>query len=462
MSPKRSSKGNALGTVFALILVFVLGGYYLISETDPLGLFTTAEPATATAQVEVAATKTLKPTKTPKPAAATVNPTETPVPTVQPSETTAPLAPTETVQTAPTETIQVATAAPLVVPTESKNWWQVYFVTPQRVRQAEEEKYGAEGLPPALLNGSITAALIAKIEAAEKTIHIASYETDILDVANALIRAHQRGVDVRWITDDEAGLEADTKPGHGQFAVLEKAGIEVIDDQRGALMHDKFWIFDSQTVWTGSTNITISGMFEQDNNVIVIESPELAAIYERQFAEMWAGKFNAKAPSTVAQQKLTIDGTEIQVLFSPEDKAISKLVPYLQGAKKSIRFMAFTFTQPLIGQAMIEAAKREVSVSGVFETTGADSQYGQMTPLACAKIPVRIDGNFAFLHHKVIIIDNRYVITGSLNFTDNADQSNNENVIILDNPAIAKLYTAEFERVWGVGKEQDPAKITCK
>jgi phosphatidylserine/phosphatidylglycerophosphate/cardiolipin synthase-like enzyme len=226
-------------------------------------------------------------------------------------------------------------------------------------------------------------------------------------------------------------------------------------------MHDKFWIFDRKTVWTGSTNITVSGMFEQDNNVIAINSPELAEIYERQFEEMWAGNFNSKSPSTVDQQKLTIDGTPIQVLFSPEDKAISQIVPYLQGAKKSIRFMAFTFTQPLIGEAMIEAAKRKVKVSGVFETVGADSEYGEMTPLACAKIPVRIDGNFAFLHHKVIIVDNRYVITGSLNFTDNADQSNNENVIIIDNTEIAKLYTAEFERVWGVGKEQDPAKINC-
>jgi len=337
----------------------------------------------------------------------------------------------------------------------------VFFVNSQRISTTDEIKY-AGGLPAAMYKGSITEQLIKHIDAAKKTIHIASFETDLTDVANALIRAKGRGVDVRWITDDDNGIAADTKPGRGQFALMKKAGIPIIDDQRGALMHDKFWLFDGKTVWTGSTNVTVSAMFEQNNNVIVIDSAALATIYESQFEDMWSGKFNAKSPSTVANQQLTIEGTKIQILFSPEDSAISKIIPYIQGAKKSINFMAFTFTQPDLGQAMLAAAKNGVALSGVFEATGADASFGQMTPLFCAKIPVRTDGNPAFMHHKVIVIDNRIVITGSLNFTDNADQNNNENVIIIDNPTIAKLYTAEFQRVWTAGKEPDPTKLKCK
>jgi phosphatidylserine/phosphatidylglycerophosphate/cardiolipin synthase-like enzyme len=124
--------------------------------------------------------------------------------------------------------------------------------------------------------------------------------------------------------------------------------------------------------------------------------------------------------------------------------------------------MAFTFTQDQLGQAMLEAFKNNVDVSGVFETTGSDSEYSQMTPLYCAKVPVRQDGNPAFLHHKVIIIDEHLVITGSLNFTDNADESNNENVIIIDNAEIAKLYLAEYQQVWETGHDPEPGKIKCK
>ena len=60
------------------------------------------------------------------------------------------------------------------------------------------------------------------------------------------------------------------------------------------------------------------------------------------------------------------------------------------------------------------------------------------------------------------IIDEHIVITGSLNFTDNADQQNNENVIIIDNADIARLYTQEFQRVWAAGHDPVAGKIKCK
>jgi phosphatidylserine/phosphatidylglycerophosphate/cardiolipin synthase-like enzyme len=59
-------------------------------------------------------------------------------------------------------------------------------------------------------------------------------------------------------------------------------------------------------------------------------------------------------------------------------------------------------------------------------------------------------------------VDNRYVITGSLNFSTNAEESNDENVIIIDNPDIATLYTQEFERDWAQGTDPDPSVINCK
>ena len=316
-------------------------------------------------------------------------------------------------------------------------------------------------IPAVDYQGSIAEKLVQHIDAAKASIHIASFETDLDDVAHALIRAKARGVDVRWITDDQFGTQADSKPGRGQFKLLKDAGVPVIDDGRGALMHDKFWIFDAQTVWTGSTNVTVSGMFEQNNNTIVVESPELAAIYERQFADMWAGHFNSKSPSTVDQQALTLDGTAILVLFSPEDKAINHLMPYVQAAQTSIDFLAFSYTQERLGAAMIERKNAGVDVRGVFETTGSTDASSQMPPLFCAHAPVRQDGNPAFMHDKVIIIDDHIVITGSLNFSDNADLQNDENVIVLDNAQLAELYTQEFQRVWAAGNDPDPAKMKC-
>ena len=63
---------------------------------------------------------------------------------------------------------------------------------------------------------------------------------------------------------------------------------------------------------------------------------------------------------------------------------------------------------------------------------------------------------------EVIVIDESTVITGSFNFTKSADQENDDNVLVIHNPELAKLYLQEFDRVWGQGKNPDATKITCK
>lgn len=331
-------------------------------------------------------------------------------------------------------------------------WWDVYFTDPVNLRD------------PNVIAGSVEEKLIRFIDSARTSIHIAAFEFDLTNVADALIAAKARGVDVRWVTDDEHGLGADDDPGHGQFAMLQSAGIEVRDDLgRSAFMHNKFWIFDRETVWTGSTNITRNGVYDQNNNVIVIRSPELAEVYEREFDEMWDGQFGARSPSTLADQAPVVNGTQILVIFTSEDSALENvIIPFVQGAQSSVYFMAFSFTDYPLADAMIQRRLRDLDVAGVFEAFGSTSESAEMRTLFCGDVPVRQDGNGGFLHHKVIIVDERYVITGSLNFSTRAETTNDENVIILDNPGIARLYVEEFERVWALGRDPDPVAMACE
>src|SRR5687768_5761133 len=256
----------------------------------------------------------------------------------------------------PTVVSPTATAtATAIIPTSvsaSGAWWEVYFADPLTINNPEDWQ------------GSIEGRLIEKINAAQTSIHIASFEFDLTPVAEALIAAKQRGVDVRWVTDDEHGLESDGEPGHGQFAMLENAGIEVRSDTRSALMHNKFWIFDNQIVWTGSTNITENGIFKQDNNTIVIQSPALAAIYEREFQEMWDGKFGPTSPSQLNEQTTLVNGSQVVVVFTSEDPALQQaIIPVVNSATQSIHFMAFSFTDFPLAEAMIQRSKNGVEVS---------------------------------------------------------------------------------------------------
>ncbi len=172
-------------------------------------------------------------------------------------------------------------------------------------------------------------------------------------------------------------------------------------------MHNKFWIFDQQTVWTGSMNVTINDVFRNNNNAIVLASPVLAAIYEREFTEMWDGKFGPTSPSTVDEQATTVDGTPVQVYFGAEDETISHLVPLIDNAQQQIRFMAFSFTADALGAAMLARAQAGVDVQGIFETRGSETEFSELPALFCAGVPVRQDGNPGTFHHKVFIIDRR-------------------------------------------------------
>ncbi len=337
------------------------------------------------------------------------------------------------------------------VPIPSMVWWEVYFTDPLAINDPNN---------PA---GSVEERLIGFINAAQVSIHIASFEFNLPRVADALIAAKARGVDVRWVTDDENGLGIDADPNRGQFTRLMAGGVEVKDDAgRSALMHNKFWIFDRQITWTGSTNVTVNGIYKQNNNVIVFHSPEIAIIYEREWEELWGGQLGRRAPSTMNNQWAILEGTPIQVIFSPEDGAVGNLIALLNDAQTSIRFLAFSFTDYPMAQAMIERAKAGVDVQGVFETFGSNGPRSELKTFWCAGLPVRQDGNGSFLHDKVIIIDNSIVVTGSLNFSSSADEDNEENVVIVDNPEVASLYLQEYEKLWSQGVDVTPGAFTCE
>lgn len=324
------------------------------------------------------------------------------------------------------------------------DWWEVLFTNP-----------GAG-------DNHVEDALIWYINKANTSIHIASFEFNLDEVADALIAAHERGVEVQWVTDDEHGLEADEEEGGGQFAMLENAGIEIVDDQRSALMHNKFWIFDEMVVWTGSTNVTRNGTMRNNNNVLVLKSRAAARIFEREFQEMWADNaFGPTSPSTVREQDLVIGGSTVSIRFGSEDEVATLLAELLGSAQSEIRFMAFSFTHDDMGGTILQRYNNNVDVAGIFETRGSETEFSEMPFLFCAGVPVRQDGNPGIMHHKVLIIDRRIVVTGSFNFSNNADESNDENVVIVENAQIASAYLDEFDRRWSEGKVPEETSLSC-
>jgi phosphatidylserine/phosphatidylglycerophosphate/cardiolipin synthase-like enzyme len=87
-------------------------------------------------------------------------------------------------------------------------------------------------------------------------------------------------------------------------------------------------------------------------------------------------------------------------------------------------------------------------VQGVFETRGSETEYSELGQMKQQNLDVWQDGNPYTLHHKVFIIDDKTVVLGSYNFSDNANEANDENLLVVHNAEIAAQYLAEFQRVY--------------
>jgi phosphatidylserine/phosphatidylglycerophosphate/cardiolipin synthase-like enzyme len=163
------------------------------------------------------------------------------------------------------------------------------------------------------------------------------------------------------------------------------------------------------------------------------------------------GEFGPRSADDTPNERLTIGGVQVENYFASEKELAPLIGDLVSQAQNEVRFMAFSFTHEDVGEAMIERAEAGVNVQGVFETTGSETEYSyypDMLDAGLGNLQVRQDGNNRLMHHKVIIIDGQTVIFGSFNFTGNANDSNDENVLIVHDPTFASFFVEEFNAVW--------------
>ena len=285
-------------------------------------------------------------------------------------------------------------------------------------------------------------ALAQAIREAKFSVNAALYDLNLWSIRDALIAAHRAGVQVNVIAETDNLDES-------EFQDLRDAGIAIVDDRRDGLMHNKFIIIDEMDVWTGSMNFTTSGAYRNDNNLIHIRSRRLAENYTLEFEEMFTQKmFGDDIIANTPHPAFTLSGTPIENYFSPDDGAVDAIIATLQNAEVSIYFLAFSFTSDPIADILIAQANAGVDVIGAFEQRQYKSNTGgEFDNLASAGLDVYLDGNPYSMHHKVFIVDEEIVITGSYNFSRSAEERNDENVLIIHSPYVAARYLEEFERV---------------
>lgn len=133
--------------------------------------------------------------------------------------------------------------------------------------------------------------------------------------------------------------------------------------------------------------------------------------------------------------------SKLDVCFTPPSGCSEKIIEEINNAKTTIYVQAYAFTSKSIADGLINAHLRGVKVSVILDRSNIASKgYSKFKDLKEAGIDITIDIVPGIAHNKIMIIDEKKVITGSFNFTDAANKRNSENVIIIEDKETVKQY----------------------
>ena len=417
---------------------------------------------------------------------------------------------------------------------------QVYF------NHSESSEYKEPYRQQTRLGDDLEKQIVNAITHAKSTVDVAVQELRLPKVAQALVDRQKAGVKVRiilentysrpWssLTSGEVGkLNKREQERYHEFRqfidinqdnqlslteinqrdaliILHNAKIPWLDDQAdgsagSSLMHHKFVIVDNRHVIITSANFTLSdtyGDFTNSNslgnanNLLQIDSPELASLFTEEFNIMWGDGPGGKPDSRFGLQKpmrspkqITLNQTTITVQFSPTSPTQSwnnssngLIGKTLDSATKSVDMALFVLSDQRLANILENRHQQSVQIRALIEPQFAYRPYSEaldmmgvalsnkckyeldnhpwQNPITTVGVPVLPKGDL--LHHKFGVIDSQTVITGSHNWSDAANNGNDETLVVIKNPIVAAHYVREFARLYAKVKPGLPPAIQEK
>jgi phosphatidylserine/phosphatidylglycerophosphate/cardiolipin synthase-like enzyme len=435
---------------------------------------------------------------------------------------------------------QVQSSSQLLEPLPQDPLIQVYF------NNSQSSKYTEAYRQKSRFGDDLEKQIVDTISQAKSTIDIAVQELRLPKVAQILAEKQKSGVKVRLILEHNysrpwssftsaeiANLEKREQERYQDFrkfvdinkdnqitsaeisqrdslAIVQDAQIPWIDDtadgSKGSrLMHHKFVVVDHRFVIITSANFTLSdtsGDFTNSsslgnaNNLLKVDSPELAKLITEEFNIMWGERVGGKLDSKFGLQKplrksqtITLNNSKITVNFSPisptepwVDSANGLISKTLSASKKTVDLALFVFSDQQLANILEERHDQNVQVRALIEPQFAYRSYSEAldmmgfalsenckyevdnhpwkNPISTVGVPILAKGDL--LHHKFAVIDNQTVITGSHNWSEAANNGNDEILVVIENPTVAAHYQREFDRLYSTIKPGLTANIQAK
>ena len=306
--------------------------------------------------------------------------------------------------------------------------------------------------------------LIDFFSKARYSIDYCSYNSNRMDVTQALLDARARGVRVRVITDD-------ARLSNEWVLTLREAGVPVWTDSVGPgasfYMHNKFAVRDfgnadsaDDRVWCATYNAN-EGDLRAD---CALELPHtgIARAFRAEFEQMWGdtgmvpdparAKFHRGKSDVIETHLFELDGWPVELYFAPQDRPVDTVAVRVAAAEQQVLFAIFSYTHQGVGDAMIDRWDEGVWVGGVIDRSGLRQQGAQYPRLVDAGIPVYEDSvpfGEKILHTKLMVIDSLVTVVGSANWSGNGNEHNDEYLFVLHHPGLARRFLEELhQRFW--------------
>ena len=328
---------------------------------------------------------------------------------------------------------------------------------------------------------AVMARLTTFIRAAKQTLDLAVYDMRFSDplrtqLVSALRERAEAGVQIRFCYDGDKPFQPNVAAGQdpapaGTGAFVQSLGYPWRRIAGMKLMHSKFILRDRQSIWTGSTNMTDDAFTLMENNILEIDSAELANYYAEDFEQLWEKEnFENTGNIHTVPVPLTFSGqpAEARVLFSPGCglEIDSEIASRVRAAKRRVRICSLLINSgTLIGELGNLLRSSRVSVDGIYDRTQMADVYRQWQEVPSNRwkigalkeivdrahlvgknsTPYSPTGRHDYMHNKVLVIDDT-VITGSYNFSRSA-QFNAENILFIESAPLAESYSAYIDHL---------------
>lgn len=295
-------------------------------------------------------------------------------------------------------------------------YWTIAATTPVELPKADQpaELYSNQ-------NGNdLKQTYLSAIQSAKFSILVIVYGFNDPDVIKAINEKADAGLEVKVICDKKASP-----------AIGKKLSKKVQLTKRSApgLMHQKLMVIDEELCWIGSANMTTDSLRMHGNLVAGIKHPAIAEMIK----EKSLGLYDKGRADIARVQSFLLDKQKAELWFLPDNpEAVDYLCKMIAEAKHSLRIAMFTWTHPVLTQAVIDAHERGVDVQVAIDYyAGRGAGAEVVKKLSDAGIAVTLSPGGALLHYKFLYRDENLLVNGSANWTRAAFRDNDDCFLVL-------------------------------